>query len=119
MPNSGVDSHVHIQQDNTPTGDTWETGSRSAIAGGNTTIIAFATQNRQQASIWPALQAYHDKATGNSFCDYGFHIIVTNPNETVLEKELPRLVDQEGISSIKLYMTCNELDLLCMMVLYG
>ncbi|KAK8117892.1 dihydropyrimidinase [Apiospora kogelbergensis] len=107
----GVDSHVHIQQDNTPTGDTWETGSRSAIAGGNTTIIAFATQNRQQASIWPALQAYHDKATGNSFCDYGFHIILTNPNETVLEKELPRLVDQEGISSIKLYMTYEPMKL--------
>ncbi|KAK8076064.1 Dihydropyrimidinase [Apiospora phragmitis] len=101
----GVDSHVHIEQDNSPTGDTWETGSRSAIAGGNTTVIAFATQERQDQSIWPALQAYHGKSTGNSYCDYGFHLILTNPNETVLEEELPRLVDHEGVSSIKLYMT--------------
>ncbi|KAK7937330.1 uncharacterized protein PG986_014198 [Apiospora aurea] len=105
----GVDSHVHIQQDNSPTGDTWETGSRSAIAGGNTTVIAFATQKRQEESIWPALEAYHGKATGNSYCDYGFHLILTNPNETVLEEELPRLVDEEGISSIKLYMTFRHL----------
>ncbi|KAK7960458.1 dihydropyrimidinase [Apiospora saccharicola] len=90
----GVDSHVHIQQDNTPTGDTWETGSRSAIAGGNTTVIAFATQKRQESSIWPALAAYHVKAKGNSYCDYGFHVILTNPNETVLEEELPRLLDE-------------------------
>ncbi|KAK6822409.1 hypothetical protein PG995_012131 [Apiospora arundinis] len=107
----GVDSHVHIQQDNSPTGDTWETGSRSAIAGGNTTVIAFATQKRQEASIWPALQAYHDKATGNSYCDYGFHLILTNPNDRVLEDELPRLVDYEGIPSIKLYMTYEPMKL--------
>lgn len=98
---------MHIQQDNTPTGDTWETGSRSAIAGGNTTVIAFATQKRQETSIWPALAAYHAKATGNSYCDYGFHLILTNPNETVLEDELPGLL-KEGVSSIKLYMTCKK-----------
>ncbi|KAK8015971.1 Dihydropyrimidinase [Apiospora marii] len=106
----GVDSHVHIQQDNTPTGDTWETGSRSAIAGGNTTIIAFATQKRQEPGIWPALEAYHAKATGNSYCDYGFHLILTNPNETVLEKELPSLLDA-GVSSVKLYMTYEPMKL--------
>ncbi|KAK8091595.1 hypothetical protein PG997_001956 [Apiospora hydei] len=107
----GVDSHVHIQQDNSPTGDTWETGSRSAIAGGNTTVIAFATQKRQEESIWTALEAYHGKATGNSYCDYGFHLILTNPSETVLEAELPRLVNEEGISSIKLYMTYEPMKL--------
>ncbi|ORY68460.1 uncharacterized protein BCR38DRAFT_132705 [Pseudomassariella vexata] len=107
----GVDSHVHIQQDNSPTGDTWETGSRSAIAGGNTTVIAFATQNRQEASIWPALHAYHEKATGNSYCDYGFHVILTNPTESVLQEELPQLVSKEGISSVKIYMTYEPMKL--------
>ncbi|KAI1869701.1 uncharacterized protein JN550_005682 [Neoarthrinium moseri] len=107
----GVDSHVHIQQDNSPTGDTWETGSRSAIAGGNTTVIAFASQKRQEESIWPALQAYHKKADGNSFCDYGIHVILTNPTETVLNEELPQLVDKEGISSVKIYMTYEPMKL--------
>ncbi|KAI0480177.1 hypothetical protein GGR56DRAFT_257547 [Xylariaceae sp. FL0804] len=101
----GVDSHVHIEQDNSPTGDTWETGSRSAIAGGNTTVIAFATQERAEPSIWPALEAYHAKARGNAYCDYGIHMILTNPSEAVLEDELPLLVEREGISSVKLYMT--------------
>lgn len=107
----GVDSHVHIEQDNSPTGDTWETGSRSALAGGNTTIIAFASQKRHENSIYPALEAYHKKATGNSYCDYGFHVIVTNPTEQVLENELPQLVDREGISSVKLYMTYEPMKL--------
>ncbi|KAH9903525.1 hypothetical protein F4778DRAFT_780912 [Xylariomycetidae sp. FL2044] len=107
----GVDSHVHIQQDNSPTGDTWETGSRSAIAGGNTTVIAFASQKRTEESIWPALEAYHAKAKGNSYCDYGFHLILTNPNETVLEEELPQLAEKEGISSVKLYMTYEPMKL--------
>lgn len=33
-------------------------------------------------------------------------MILTNPNEKVLEEELPELVDREGITSIKIYMTC-------------
>ncbi|PYH94569.1 D-hydantoinase [Aspergillus ellipticus CBS 707.79] len=106
----GVDSHVHIEQDNAPTGDTWETGTRSAIAGGNTTVIAFATQKREDQSIWPALEAYHRKASGNAYCDYGFHLIITNPSADVLNQELPALVDR-GITSIKLYMTYQPLQL--------
>ncbi|OAA62903.1 dihydropyrimidinase [Niveomyces insectorum RCEF 264] len=99
-----------IQQDNSPTGDTWETGTRSALAGGNTTIIAFATQKRQEASIWPSLAKYHAKAKGNSYCDYGLHLILTNASDDVLEKELPRLPEQ-GITSVKLYMTYQPLKL--------
>lgn len=106
-----MDSHVHIEQDNSPTGDTWETGSRSALAGGNTTVIAFASQKRQEKSIYPALEAYHKKATGNAYCDYGFHVILTNPTEKILEDELPQLVEKEGISSVKLYMTYEPMKL--------
>lgn len=111
VPASGVDSHVHIEQDNSPTGDTWATGSRSAIAGGNTTVIAFASQKRHEGSLYPALNAYHAKATGNAYCDYGFHVILTNPTEAVLRDELPRLVAEEGVSSVKLYMTYEPLKL--------
>lgn len=111
MSQRGVDSHVHIEQDNSPTGDTWTTGSRSALAGGNTTIIAFASQKRDEDSLYPALTAYHAKAKDNAFCDYGFHVILTNPTEAILEDELPRLVSEEGITSVKLYMTYEPLKL--------
>lgn len=42
----GIVSHAHVQQDNAPTGDTWETASRSAIAGVTTTILAFASNGK-------------------------------------------------------------------------
>ena len=52
----GVDSHVHLAQKNAPTGDGWETGSRSAIAGGTTTILAFASQQQGDTSLYPVLE---------------------------------------------------------------
>jgi dihydropyrimidinase len=54
----GVDSHVHIEQWNTPTGDTWVTGSRSAVCGGTTTVIAFASQNKENESVLPVVSDY-------------------------------------------------------------
>ncbi|CAD0046692.1 unnamed protein product [Aureobasidium pullulans] len=84
----GIDSHVHLAQANSPTGDDWETGSRSAIAGGTTTIIAFASQERHEESLMPVLADYHSKS-----------------------RELPVLAQQEGITSVKLYMTYEPMKL--------
>ncbi|KAI3012036.1 hypothetical protein CBS147346_951 [Aspergillus niger] len=106
----GVDSHVHLQQDNSPTGDTWESGTRSAIAGGTTTVLAFASQKRTDESLFPVVEEYHRRASGQAYCDYGFHLILTNPTPTVLDKELPVLVSS-GISSVKLYMTYQPMRL--------
>ncbi|KAH8892651.1 D-hydantoinase [Thozetella sp. PMI_491] len=107
----GVDSHVHVQQDNALTGDTWETGTRSAVAGGTTTIIAFASQKRHETSLMPVVSTYHDKARGESYCDYGFHVILTNPTQQILNEELPVLAQEQGITSVKLYMTYDPLKL--------
>lgn len=107
----GVDSHVHLAQKNAPTGDGWETGSRSAIAGGTTTILAFASQQREDASLYPVLEDYHQKSRDQSYCDYGFHFILTNPTEQILKDELPKLAREEGITSVKLYMTYEAMKL--------
>lgn len=107
----GIDSHVHLAQANSPTGDDWETGSRSAVAGGTTTIIAFASQERHETTLMPVLQDYHSKSRGQSYCDYGFHFILTNPTKEILQKELPVLAQQEGITSVKLYMTYEPMKL--------
>lgn len=100
----GIDSHVHIDQDNAPTGDNFETGSRSAIAGGNTTIIPFAIQVKGRYDLKATVQDYHQRAAVGSYCDYGFHLIVSDPTAELL-KELPDIINHEGITSIKVYTT--------------
>lgn len=107
----GVDSHVHLAQDNSPTSDGWLTGSRSALAGGNTTILAFASQKRSDKSLLPVVEDYHKRSCGQSYIDYGFHLILSNPTEKILKEELPIMVDEEGITSVKLYMTYVPLKL--------
>ncbi|KAI9845819.1 MAG: hypothetical protein M1837_004499 [Sclerophora amabilis] len=107
----GVDSHVHLEQWNTPTGDTWETGTRSAICGGTTTVVAFVSQAREHDSVLPLVEEYSGRAQGNAYCDYSFHLILTNPSPTVLEEEFPVLVERWGITSVKLYMTYNIMKL--------
>lgn len=60
----GVDTHVHLDQISLigAVGDKWETGTRSAVAGGTTTIIAFALQQKTDTSVLPIISAYHEKA---------------------------------------------------------
>lgn len=106
----GVDSHVHLAQDNSPTGDTFETGTRSAICGGTTTALPFASQKRHEESLFPIVEEYHRRASGNAYCDYGFHLILTNPTPKILREELPVLV-KDGITSAKLYMTYDPMKL--------
>lgn len=51
------------------------------------------------------MEDYHRRAKDQSYIDYGFHLILTKPNETILTQELPKLAAEGGISSVKLYMT--------------
>jgi dihydropyrimidinase len=106
----GVDSHVHLAQDNSPTGDDFTTGSRSAIAGGTTTVIAFASQKKTETTVIPCIQEYHTRAKDKSYCDYGFHLILSNPTQKIMATEMPLLIE-EGITSVKLYMTYEPLKL--------
>ncbi|WWC96579.1 dihydropyrimidinase [Kwoniella sp. B9012] len=119
MP-GGVDAHVHIAQDFTsgPKGvmgkcaDDFLTGSRSAVCGGTTTIIAFAQQNRSDESLLKVVQNYHALSEkSGAYCDYGFHVIITRPDLQMLEKELPKLIEDWGITSCKLFMTYSSMQL--------
>lgn len=111
MP-GGIDSHVHLDQpsgEGTVMADGFESGTRSAIAGGNTTVIPFALQARG-ASLRDTVQDYHAKAEGQSYCDYGFHMILTDPTPAVLGQELPALVSR-GYTSVKVFMTYDDMVL--------
>ncbi len=89
--------------------DDFVTGTRSAACGGTTTVIPFACQLRGQ-SLRDAVADYHRRAAGQAAVDYAFHLIVSDPTPTLLDDELPALV-AEGCSSIKLYMTYDDLKL--------
>jgi len=111
MP-GGIDSHVHLAQPafgGPKMADDFLTGTRSAIAGGNTTVLPFALQPRG-ASLRASVTNYHKEADGKCFADYGFHLIITDPSASVLGQELPALVE-DGYTSFKVFMTYDDLVL--------
>jgi len=111
MP-GGVDAHVHLEQAGAPgvvMGDNFETGTRSAVWGGNTTVMPFCLQQKGE-SLRNALTAYHAKADGNCYTDVSFHLIVTDPTAQVLGQELPALLS-DGYSSLKVFMTYEDMAL--------
>jgi dihydroorotase-like cyclic amidohydrolase len=110
MP-GGIDSHVHLAQlaYGAQMADDFESGSRSALAGGNTTIIPFSLQPRGK-SLRESVREYHKLADGKCHVDYGFHLIITDPTPTVLGQELPALV-ADGYSSFKVFMTYDDMVL--------
>ena len=108
----GVDGHCHIDQPMPPPvrmADNFETGTRSAACGGTTTVIPFAAQVKGQ-TLQAAVDDYHRRADGQACVDYAFHLIISDPTPEVLKDELPRLITQ-GYTSVKLYMTYEDLKL--------
>ena len=62
----GIDSHVHFDQPMGPgivMADGFESGTRSAAAGGNTTVLSFALQPRGQ-SLRQSVEDYHQEGEG-------------------------------------------------------
>jgi dihydropyrimidinase len=99
----GIDAHTHMEMPfgGTFSVDTFETGSRAAAWGGTTTIIDFAVQAKG-TSLLSTLDKWHAKADGNCAVDYGFHMIVSDVNDTSL-KEMRACVEA-GVNSFKMFM---------------
>jgi len=112
----GVDAHCHLDQ---PTNygsdiilelsDGFESGSRSAACGGTTTVVPFAAQQHGQ-SLEDTIKDYHQRSDGKACIDYSFHIIIVDPTEEVLTKEMPDLI-RRGYKSFKIYMTYDAMKL--------
>ena len=102
MP-GGIDAHTHMEMPfgGTHAVDTFETGTRAAAWGGTTTIIDFAVQTKGTALL-STLDKWHAKADGNCAIDYGFHMIVSDVNDTSL-KEMESCIDA-GVNSFKMFM---------------
>lgn len=99
----GIDTHTHFDLDTgtTITADDFESGTKAAIAGGTTTILDFATQSKGK-SLKEGLDEWHLKSKDKSYCDYGFHMAITDWNDSVRD-EMDDMI-KKGVSSFKLYM---------------
>ncbi len=104
MP-GGIEAHCHIAQESgmgIMTADDYESGSISAAFGGNSCFVPFAAQKTGQ-SVADTLATYDGRAAPKSVIDYSYHLILTDPNESVLA-ELPQAFER-GVTSFKVFMT--------------
>ena len=108
----GIDAHVHFDQDTADGSvfcDDFESGSRAAAAGGTTTIIPFAYQNKGQP-LRDAVNKYHKRAEGKSLIDYAFHVILSDASHKIMGQDFTALV-ADGYTSFKVYMTYDDVKL--------
>jgi dihydropyrimidinase len=108
----GIDSHVHVEQLSgmgVMCADDFHSATVSAAFGGTTTIIPFAAQHRGMA-IPKVVADYAALAREKAVIDYGFHLILANPDDQALKQDLPQVI-RDGITSLKVYMTYDRLKL--------
>ena len=108
----GIDSHVHISQPSGPgieMADDFDSATRSAACGGNTTVLPFCLPEDGQ-SLRQAVNAYHAKADGQCHVDVSFHLIIKDTDPQTLGQDLPALFEA-GYTSFKVFMTYAGLAL--------
>ena len=99
----GVDPHVHLALPfmGTVSADDFESGTAAALAGGTTTLIDLVIPGRDR-SLLAGLAEWKEKAK-NAVADYSWHMSVNGWNDKTAE-EMRIAVEEEGISSFKLFM---------------
>ncbi|WP_163102345.1 dihydropyrimidinase [Peribacillus alkalitolerans] len=100
----GIDPHTHLDMPfgGTITKDDFETGTIAAAFGGTTTIIDFCLTNKG-VPLRNSINTWHEKAKGKSVIDYGFHLMIGECNDDVLQ-QLHTVVNEDGITSFKVFM---------------
>ncbi|MFZ3589117.1 dihydropyrimidinase [Bacillus sp. DJP31] len=100
----GIDPHTHLDMPfgGTVTKDDFETGTIAAAFGGTTTVIDFCLTNKG-VPLNQSIQTWHNKARDKAVIDYGFHLMIGEINEDVLN-QLDSIINEEGITSFKVFM---------------
>ena len=98
-----IDPHVHIYLPfmSTFAKDTHETASIAALIGGTTTYIEMCCPSRADDAL-EGYELWKFKASGNSACDYTFHMSVTRFDDRT-ESQLREIV-RDGIASFKVFL---------------
>ena len=99
----GIDPHTHLDFPfgGTISSDDFRTGTIAAAAGGTTSIVDFAVQQRGHA-LSESLDIWHAKAEGKAAIDYGFHMIILDLPDSRIP-EMDEMVRQ-GVTSFKMFM---------------
>ncbi|EIT86667.1 phenylhydantoinase [Fictibacillus macauensis ZFHKF-1] len=100
----GVDPHTHLEMPfgGTVSKDDFETGTIAAAFGGTTTIIDFCLTDKG-VPLQNSIQTWHEKSRDKAVIDYSFHLMIGEMTEEVM-KELPTVIEKEGITSFKVFM---------------
>jgi len=100
----GIDPHTHLDMPfgGTVTKDDFASGTVAAAFGGTTTVLDFCL-TRKGRPLREAVETWHAKARGKAVIDYGFHLMIPDMGDEVLA-ELPVIMDEEGITSFKIFM---------------
>jgi len=103
-----IDAHTHFETSvgTAGTADDYESGSRAAAAGGITTFLNFAFQTRGQ-TLRSTVEAEMAKGRDSSHLDYGFHVVITDPDPPGILDEVGSLAD-EGFSSLKIFTAVTD-----------
>jgi dihydropyrimidinase len=104
----GIDPHTHLDMPfgGTVTKDDFETGTIAAAFGGTTTVIDFCLTEKGEP-LKNAIKTWHEKSEDKAVIDYSFHLMIGEINDAVL-KELPSVIDHEGITSFKVFMAYKD-----------
>jgi len=98
-----IDPHVHIHLPfmGTYCKDTHTTASRAAVVGGTTSFIEMCVPSRNEEPL-DGFELWQSKATGNSACDWSFHMGVSKFDDST-EPQLKKIIDA-GVASFKIFL---------------
>jgi dihydropyrimidinase len=98
-----IDNHTHLSMPfmGMMSSDDYNTGTQAAAAGGVTCLVDFAIQ-REPDQLRSALDEWQGRAEGAAHVDYGFHMAITNANESTIDDMAA--ITEAGVASFKLFM---------------
>ncbi|XP_051748160.1 dihydropyrimidinase-related protein 5b [Ctenopharyngodon idella] len=108
----GIDTSVHLQQTfmNATTQDDFYSGTKAALLGGTTMVIAHVLPERD-ASLLEAFEKCRAHADAKTCCDYALHVGVTWWGPKV-RREMEVLVSEKGVNSFQMFMAYKDLMML-------
>uniref|UniRef100_A0A8C3A2Q6 Dihydropyrimidinase like 5a n=1 Tax=Cyclopterus lumpus TaxID=8103 RepID=A0A8C3A2Q6_CYCLU len=104
----GIDTSVHLEESfmNATTADDFYSGTKAALAGGTTMVMAHILPERNE-SLLEAYEKCRGSADPKACCDYSLHVGVTWWGPKV-RAEMEKLVRENGVNSFQMFMAYKD-----------